>query len=92
MPRFYEYEEVEVHVDIDVDDFLDKCNTSEKEELIKALIEDGYLKKDCREGFEDQKYSVSEAFYQEALNKLHGKWNMLTKEEEETILNIAKRF
>lgn len=90
MPRFYEYEEVEVHVDIDVDDFLDRCDSSEKEELIKALIEDGYLKKDCRETFES--YSPSEAFYQEAIKKLNGKWNMLTKEEEETILNIAKRF
>jgi hypothetical protein len=92
MPRFYEYEEVEVHVDIDVDDFLDRCDSSEKEELIKALIEDGYLKKDCRETFQDYGYSVGEALYQEALKKLHGKWNMLTKEEEETILNIAKRF
>ena len=87
MPTFYAED-----IDIDPEEFLSSCNTSEKEELIKALIEDGYLKKDCREGFEDQKYSVSEAFYQEALNKLHGKWNMLTKEEEETILNIAKRF
>ena len=92
MPKFYEYKEVQISLDIDVDEFLDACDTPEKEELIKALIEDGYLKKDCRETFEDSKYSVSEAFYQDALKKLHGKWNMLTKEEEETILNIAKRF
>jgi len=90
MPIFLNYREIESSIDIAIDEFLDACNSDEKEELISALIEDGYLKKDCREGFES--YSPSEAFYQEAIKKLNGKWNMLTKDEEETILNIAKRF
>jgi len=90
MPKFSNYREIESFVDVDVDEFLDACNSQEKEEIVDALIEDRYLKKDCRETFES--YSPSEAFYQEAIKKLNGKWNMLTKEEEETILNIAKRF
>jgi hypothetical protein len=36
--------------------------------------------------------SVSERQFEDALNKLHGKWNRLSQEEEETIINISKRF
>lgn len=89
MPKFYK--QTEVYVDVDVDEYLSACNTEETEELIEALIEDGYLKKNCRP-LSYQMYSVPESFYQEALDKLKGRWNMLTKEEEELILKIANRF
>lgn len=36
--------------------------------------------------------SVSESQFEDALNKLHDKWNRLSQEEEETIINISKRF
>ena len=36
--------------------------------------------------------SVSESQFEDALNKLHGKWNRLSQEEEDTIINISKRF
>jgi hypothetical protein len=87
MPTFYAED-----IEIDVDKFLSSCNDRDKEELIDALIEEGYLKKDCREDFKDYNYSVSESHFVEALDKLRSKWNMLTKEEEEFILKIANRF
>jgi hypothetical protein len=87
MPTFYAED-----IEIDVDKFLSSCNDRDKEELIDALIEEGYLKKDCREGFKDYNYSVSESHFVEAIDKLRSKWNMLTKEEEEFILKIANRF
>lgn len=89
MPKFYQ--QSEVYVDVDVDEYLSACSTKETEELVDLLIEDGYLKKDCRPSY-DYVYSVSESLFEEALQKLHGKWNSLTKEEEEAIINIAKRF
>jgi hypothetical protein len=36
--------------------------------------------------------SVSESQFEDALNKLHGKWNRLSQEEEDTIINISKKF
>ena len=36
--------------------------------------------------------SVSENQFEDALNKLHSKWNRLSQEEEDTIINISKRF
>ena len=92
MPKFYEYRDIEVGVDIDIDEFLDRCNNSEKDELIDALIEDGYLKKDCRKNYEEVDHSPTEAQFIEAIDKLRNKWNMLSQEEEQLILNIANRF
>lgn len=92
MPRFFDFQEVEVDLDIDIDEFLDKCNSNEKEYLIDALIEDGYIKKDCRVDYKELSHSAAESIFEEALNKIHGKWNSLTQEEESLILSIAKRF
>jgi len=36
--------------------------------------------------------SVPESFYIDAIDKIKGRWNMLTQEEEEIILKIASRF
>jgi hypothetical protein len=87
MPTFYAED-----IDIDADEFLSACNDRDKEELIDALIKEGYLKMDCREDFKELGHSVSESFFEESLNKLRGKWNSLTQEEESLILSIAKRF
>ena len=79
-------------MDIDVDKFFSACNHEDKEELIATLIEDGYLKKDCLAVFEDYNYSATEAMFVDSIDKIRNKWNMLTKEEEEFILNLAKKF
>ena len=87
MPRFYPE-----NIDIDVEDFIAACSEKDREQLIDALIDSGDLKQDCREDFKDYNYSISEAHFVEAVDKLRSRWNMLTSEEEELILKIANRF
>ena len=87
MPTFYAED-----IDIVVDEFLSACSSREKEELIDALIEDGYLKENCRVDYKYELLSVPESFYIDAIDKIKGKWNMLTQEEEEIILKIASLF
>jgi tRNA A37 threonylcarbamoyladenosine dehydratase len=87
MPTFYAED-----FKIDVDEFLSACSSREKEELIDALIEDGYLKENCKVDYKYELLSVPESFYIDAIDKIKGKWNMLTQEEEEIILKIASRF
>jgi hypothetical protein len=88
MPNFYVED-----VDIDIDEFVSKCSNSEIEDLIDSLIDSGYLPRSARNNFSlKEPISISESFYEDALDKLHGKWNMLSQEEEQLILNIAKRF
>jgi tRNA A37 threonylcarbamoyladenosine dehydratase len=87
MPTFYAED-----IDIIVDEFLSACSSREKEELIDALIEDGYLKENCKVDYKYELLSVPESFYIDAIDKIKGKWNMLTQEEEEIILKIASRF
>ena len=87
MPTFYAED-----IDIIVDEFLSACSSREKEELIDALIEDRYLKENCKVDYKYELLSVPESFYIDAIDKIKDRWNMLTQEEEEIILKIASRF
>jgi hypothetical protein len=78
-------------VDVDVDDFLSACNSREIKELIQALVDDGHLPESISE-FKSSNIGISESEYEDALGKLHGKYHTLSKEEEEAIIKISKRF
>ena len=76
-------------MDIDVDDFLDECSASEIKEVIKWLVESGYI--------EDPEISKkargsSSQIFDEAVRKLLGNSHRFTCEEEELIINLAKRI
>lgn len=78
-------------VSVDVDDFLSACDKYEIEEIIDALEEDGHIKPSQRIT-RNTGLSAAESIFEEALGKLHGKWNQLSKSEEEILMAIAKRF
>jgi hypothetical protein len=80
-----------VSVDVDIDDVLWNLSSHDKQELVDDLYEEGYVPKEI-EKKENPPVSVGESFFNEALDKLRGKWNMLTDEEETIIINISKRF
>ena len=80
-------------INIDVDDFLSACGSSEIKELIEALVEDDHLPKSVLEVIQNKSsIGVAESEFEDALDKLRGKWNVLSKEEEELIVKISKRF
>jgi len=85
MPIFYSDE-----IDLEPDEYLNACNSREIEELIKALIEDGHIKKPHTK--RTDKVSINEEKFNESLNKIAANYVVLTVEEEEFINNIAKRL
>jgi hypothetical protein len=85
MPTFYGED-----IDIDVDEFLKKCNSREIQELIDTLVEGGYIEKPRTNSNENM--SAGEQIFEHKLSKLHGMWNRLSKEDEETIVKIADKF
>ena len=89
MPTFYADD-----YDIDPDEYLSACSYREKEEIIDSLIEDGYLKKDCRTSDPNNPSirAFDEQEFEDALLKLSGKWNMISLEESNLIVNLAKKF
>jgi hypothetical protein len=61
----------------------DNMDRFDKEQMADYLMKDGY----------PTPYSHPAEFkFQNGILKLYDKWNMLTQEEEETILKIANRF
>jgi hypothetical protein len=77
--------------ELSVTDFVAACDNLDIEELIDTLIEEGYISEMSKQ-IDSTKFGISEAQYEEALCKLHGKWNSLTSEEENLIIELAKKF
>lgn len=77
--------------DIDAEEFVTSCSSSEIKELIQYLIEEEYIKPGSVQDY-DTPFSIPEREFEDALNKLHGKYTTLSSEEENIIKSIAKRF
>lgn len=80
-----------VSIDIEINDFLRNCDSFDIEELIKALVEDGWINQTAIDP-KGQPRSIDEQTFEKALDKLRGKWNMLSLEEENQIIKIANRL
>ena len=76
-----------MNVDIDIDDLLWSMSKKEKQQLVDDLYEDGYIPKP----FQDESDRFTDDF-SSACKKLLGEAWRLTREEEDFIINISKRF
>ena len=81
--------EVDVDVDVDVNEFLDECSSKEIEKVLEWLKDNDYLDAIFLSTGNE---SINEQIYTEDLIKLKNNWLSLSKEEENIISNIAKRF
>lgn len=92
MPTFYVDD-----IDIEPYEYVNQCSYSDIKELITELVDAGHLPPSIKNMIskkdkEKPGFHASEAIYEEAIDKLHGKYTNLTQEEEETILKIASRL
>ena len=75
-----------VSVDVDIDDVLWGMTSRDKQELADDLYDDGYIPKQIQKVIEPKDdFSI-------ACKKLMGQSWRLSREEEEFIINISKRF
>lgn len=73
-----------VSVDVDIDDVLWNMSKNEKQQLVDDLYDDGYIPKPLINNHTDN--------FSKACQKLTGQAWRLSREEEEFIINISKRF
>lgn len=92
MPRFYQ--DVEAEVDIEIDEFLTKCSSSEIRELVKALTEDGWLKKEGGRIVKDMEegMSLNEHFFNESISRLRSSYLQMSQEDIDILSNMAKKY
>ena len=76
-----------VRIDVDLDDILWGMSDREKQDLADELYEDGYSPKEL-----EKKEAELNDDFSLACEKLIGQAWRLTKEEEQFIINISKRF
>jgi hypothetical protein len=84
MPDFYVDE-----MSIEPEEFVQACSKRELKELIDYLVEEDLVK---RSSVASQPRGCDEQFFEEALLKLSGNWNMLSAAESEFITTLAKRL
>jgi len=80
------------YIDIDIDDVLSGMSAREIQNLVDDLYEDGYVPKKVEKKEQKQAPTIPEQFYLEAIDKLARNYHQLTSEEEQIIINLAKRF
>jgi hypothetical protein len=85
MPSFYSDAEVEV----DVTEFLEACNSYEIKEVIEYLEDMGHISQ--KEKL-NQNMSLNESDFVNNISVLMCNYHNVTKEEEEVISKITKRF
>jgi hypothetical protein len=80
-----------ISVDVDINDVLWSMGDRDKQKLVDELYDEGFTPKELEKKL-DPPTHAAESIFNEALDKIKGKWNMLTEEEETIIINISKRF
>lgn len=87
--------EFTAEVDIDPSEYLDSCSKSEKQELIKWLIEDGDLEPDQATKNSNtgvRRPNINDQRFWDNLDKLAKCRDLLSLEEENFINNLAEKF
>lgn len=80
MPIFEYYLEGRyIRKDITVNEFISECDLREIKEIIHHI-------------FGNKEMSIGEQLFEECLMSLHNKWNQLSSDEEEQIMEIGKKF
>jgi hypothetical protein len=91
-----------ISVEVDIIDIIWGMSKYDRREFFNRMQEEGYISKSCVitiEGnveasahTERKALAESEDEFNLALHKLIGNWWKLTKEQEEYIINLSKRF
>ena len=84
MPNFKTY------VDIDPSEYIDNCQDSDIEELIDALIEEGYLEGQLVTS--NRHHNLLDEEWNNIMTKLMKSRLFLSSEDEQRITDIAKKL
>lgn len=76
----------------EINEFIENCDEYDINEIIKLLVSLGFIKYNAMIDRNNGPRGFDENLYENALVKLHGKWNRISKKEEEQIIKIANRF
>jgi hypothetical protein len=91
-----------ISIDVDIDDIIWGMGSYDRREFFKSMQDEGYISKSCiitKDGevkaaghIERNKLAESTNEFNKALQTLFGKSWLLTKEQEQYVIELAKRF
>lgn len=77
-------------IEIETDEFLSDCSSRETKEIIKSLVEDGYLKEDSI--ITDNLEGFHELEWNKICDKIHKSRLTISTEDEKLIRQIYERL
>jgi hypothetical protein len=90
------------NIDVDFDDIIGSMSKYDRKQFFKEMQDEGYISEFCEitndgevkalSHIEKRGIVDSNDEFNQALQKLYGNGWKLTKEQEEFIINLAKRF
>ena len=91
-----------ISIDVDIDDIIWGMGSYDRREFFESMKDRGYISESCiitKDGevkaaghIERNKLSESNDDFNRALQTLFGKGWLLTKEQEQYVIELAKRF
>ncbi len=75
-----------ISIDVDIDDIISNMGSYDKQMMVDELYADGYIAKK-----DDEARSMDDEWNEQVHKLFNNKWR-LSKEDEETILNITKKI
>lgn len=84
-----------ISVNIDIDDIISGMSRYDRRIFFEAMQEDGCISESCiitNDGTVEAPTAKSVDDFDRALQKLYGNGWKLTREEEDYIINLSKRF
>jgi hypothetical protein len=84
----------QISLDVDIDDIISSMSKYDRRELFRELQKDGWISSRCRVTKEGEVEAIgeSDSEFDSALIKLQGNDWRLTKDEEQFIINLSKKF
>jgi len=91
-----------ISIEVDIDDIIWGMGSYDRREFFKSMQREGYISKSCvvtNDGevkaaghIERNKLADSKDDFNNALHTLYGKSWLLTKEQQDYVIELAKRF
>lgn len=78
-------------IEIEPWEFVSSCSSSEIKELIEELVDEGYLPESVLNVSNTEK-SITDLEWDDACSKLIGRKHLLSVQDEQMILSIAKKI
>lgn len=81
-----------INIDVDINDILDTMSDAEIQQLVDDLYDGDFVPTKLQSLVNDDEYGIVDSDLVNALNQIRENRSVLTRDEVQTIIGIAKKY